>query len=110
MAAGPGGADATVWQGALAAHPAFRKGVGEVSGLTRRLSRELPRLRASNLGIAGAGNGIFVRYVDQGEAWLRWIDAELAAATELAAEAAEVEDPDMQLALLRRRAHGWRPP
>ncbi|WP_395855696.1 DUF2380 domain-containing protein [Cystobacter fuscus] len=100
-AAGPGGADATVWQGALAAHLAFRKGVGEVSDSTRRISRELPRLRASHLGIAGAGNGIFVRYVDQGEAWLRWIDTELAAATELAAEASEVEDPDMQLALLR---------
>ncbi|WP_395855700.1 DUF2380 domain-containing protein [Cystobacter fuscus] len=100
-AAGPGRADATVWQSALAAHLAFRKGVGEVSGTIRRLSRELSRLRASHLGIAGAGNGIFVRYVDQGEARLRWIDAEVAAATELAAEASEVEDPDMQLALLR---------
>ncbi|WP_095991994.1 DUF2380 domain-containing protein [Cystobacter fuscus] len=100
-AVGPGSADATVWQSALAAHLAFRKGVGEVSGITRRISRELSRLRASNLGIAGAGNGIFVRYVDHGEAWLRWIDTELVAATELAAEASEVKDPDMQLALLR---------
>ncbi|WNG15510.1 DUF2380 domain-containing protein [Cystobacter fuscus] len=99
--ADPGSADATVWRSALAAHLAFRKGVGEVSGSTRRISRELSRLKASNLGIAGAGNGIFVRYVDQGEAQLRWIDAELAAATELAAEASEVKDPDMQLALLR---------
>jgi hypothetical protein len=100
-AAGPGRADATVWPSALATHLALRKGVGEVSGTTRRISRELSRLRASYLGIAGAGNGIFVRYVDHGEAQLRWIDAELAAATELAAEASEVEDPDMQLALLR---------
>jgi len=99
--AGPGGVDATVWQSALAAHLAFRKGVGEVSGSTRRISRELSRLKASYSGIAGAGNGIFVRYVDYGEARLRWIDAELAAATELAAEASEVKDPDMQLALLR---------
>jgi pyridoxal biosynthesis lyase PdxS len=90
-----------VWQSALAAHLSFRKGVGEVSGTTRRISRELSRLRASHVGIAGGGNGIFVRYVDHGEAQLRWIDSELAAATELAAEASEVEDPDMQLALLR---------
>ncbi|OJT24668.1 DUF2380 domain-containing protein [Archangium sp. Cb G35] len=90
-----------MWRSALAAHLAFRKGVGEVSDSTRRISGELSRLKASDSGIAGAGNGIFVRYVDHGEAQLRWIDAELAAATELAAEASEVEDPDMQLALLR---------
>ncbi|MFE8603855.1 hypothetical protein [Archangium violaceum] len=99
--AGPGSVDATVWRNALAAHLAFRKNVGEVSGSTRRISRELSRLRGSDLGIAGASNGLFVRYVDHGEAQLRWIDAELAAATQLAAEASEVEDPDMQLALLR---------
>ncbi|WNG62329.1 DUF2380 domain-containing protein [Archangium gephyra] len=99
--ASPGSVDATVWRNALAAHLAFRKSLGEVSGSTRRISRELSRLRASDLGIAGAGNGLFVRYVDHGEARLRWIDAELAAATQLAAEASEVEDPDMQLALLR---------
>jgi hypothetical protein len=100
-AAGPGSADATVWQSALAAHLAFRRGVGEVSRSTRHISGELARLRASYLGIAGAGNGILVCYVDYGEAQLRWIDAELAVATEVAAEASEVEDPDMQLALLR---------
>ncbi|MFY0562663.1 DUF2380 domain-containing protein [Archangium lansingense] len=99
--AGPGSADATVWQSALAAHLAFRGSAGEVSGTTRRISRELSRLRASHSGIAGAGNGSFVRYVDHGEAWLRWIDSELATANELAAEESEVEDPDMQLALLR---------
>ncbi|WPB80264.1 DUF2380 domain-containing protein [Archangium violaceum] len=96
-----GAGDATVWQSALAAHLAFRRGVGEVSSTTRRISGELSRLKASYSGIAGAGNGIFVRYVDHGEAQLRWIDAELAAATELASEASEVEDPDMQFALLR---------
>jgi hypothetical protein len=46
--AGPGGVDATVWQSALAAHLAFRKGVGEVSGTTRRISGELSRLKHSN--------------------------------------------------------------
>ncbi|WNG39621.1 DUF2380 domain-containing protein [Archangium violaceum] len=98
---GPGSADATVWQSALSAHLAFRKGVGEVSGTTRRISRELSRLRTSHPGIAGRAGGLFVRYVDYGEAQLRWIDAELAAATQLAADASEAEDPDIQLALLR---------
>ncbi|HEX5754411.1 MAG TPA: DUF2380 domain-containing protein, partial [Archangium sp.] len=67
----------------------------------RRLSRELPRLRASHQGIARAGNGIFVRYIEYGERQLRWMDAELAAATRLATAASQVEDPDMHLALLR---------
>ncbi|WP_338022056.1 DUF2380 domain-containing protein [Archangium gephyra] len=72
-----------------------------MSGSTRRVSSELSRLGVSSSGIAGAGNGIFIRYVEYGERQVRWIDADLAAATELAAEVSEVEDPDMQLALLR---------
>jgi hypothetical protein len=87
--------------GALAAHLAMLGAVDEVSASTRRISSELSRMRASHQGIAGAGNGIFVRYLEDGERQLRWMDAELAAATELAAGASEVEDPDMQLALLR---------
>ena len=100
-AAGPGSADATVWQSALAAHLAFRAAVGDVSGSTRRLSRELSRLKASHWGIAGKAVGLFVPYVAYGEAQLRWIDAELATAMELAADASQVDNPDMQLALLR---------
>ncbi|KFA89672.1 hypothetical protein Q664_32770 [Archangium violaceum Cb vi76] len=100
-AAGPDGSDATGWQSALATHLASLSALREVSASSRRLSGELSRLEASDLGIAGVGNGIFVRYVDYGERQLRWIDAELAAATDLAAEASQVEDPDMQLALLR---------
>ncbi|WNG61386.1 DUF2380 domain-containing protein [Archangium gephyra] len=101
MAAGPDSSDATVWQSALATHLASRSALREVSGSTLRISSELSRLKASDSGIAGAGNGIFVRYVEYGEARLRWIDAELAAATEVAAAASEVEEPQMQLALLR---------
>ncbi|HYO70308.1 MAG TPA: DUF2380 domain-containing protein, partial [Archangium sp.] len=55
----------------------------------------------SHQGIAGKGNGIFLRYVEYGEHQQRWMDAELAAATRLATAASQVEDPDMQLALLR---------
>ncbi|WNG60978.1 DUF2380 domain-containing protein [Archangium gephyra] len=100
-AEGPGCSDTTVRQSALATHLAFRSALLEVSASSRRLSGELSRLEASDLGIAGVGNGIFVRYVDYGERQLRWIDAELAAATELASEASQMEEPDMQLALLR---------
>ncbi|WP_309894708.1 DUF2380 domain-containing protein [Archangium sp.] len=100
-APGPGGAEGTAWRSALAAHLAFRGAVGDVSGSTRRISGELSRLRASHRGIAGKAVGIFVRYVEYGERQLRWIDAELAAATRLATTASEVDDPDMQLALLR---------
>ncbi|AKJ00227.1 hypothetical protein ATI61_104363 [Archangium gephyra] len=100
-AVGSGGADTPAWGNALAAHLALLGAVDEVSASTRRVSRELPRLRASHLGIAGMGNGIFVRYVEYGERQLRWIEAELAAATRLATAASLVDDPDMQLALLR---------
>jgi hypothetical protein len=75
--------------------------VGDVSGSTRRISGELPRLKASHHGIAGSAGGLFVRYIDHGEAQLRWIEAEVAASTQLATTALEVEDPDMQLALMR---------
>ncbi|MFY0563946.1 hypothetical protein ACN28E_08870 [Archangium lansingense] len=75
--------------------------MGEVSSSTRRISGELSRLKASHLGIAGCAGGLFVRYLDDGERQLRWVDAELAAAAELATAASEVEDPDMKLALLR---------
>ena len=100
-AVGPVSDEGTAWPRALASHLAFLAAVGEVSGSTRRISGELSRLRGSHSGITGRAGGIFVRYVDYGEAQLRWIDAELAAATRLATAASEVEEPDMQLALLR---------
>ncbi|MCY1073788.1 DUF2380 domain-containing protein [Archangium lansingense] len=100
-AAGPGRVEGSAWPSALAAHVAFLGAVDDVSASSRRVSSELSRLKASYLGIAGAGNGIFVPYVEYGERQRRWIDAELAAATWLATAASEVEEPDMQLALLR---------
>ncbi|OJH37502.1 DUF2380 domain-containing protein [Cystobacter ferrugineus] len=88
-------------QSTLAAHLAFRGAVGDVSGSTRRLSGELSRLNGSTAGIAGRASGLFVRYVDHGVMQLRWMNAELVAATRLANAASEVKDPDMQFALLR---------
>jgi hypothetical protein len=99
-AAGPGGTGGTLRQSALAAHLAFLGAVDDVSNSTRLASRELSRLKASHLGIAGGVNGIFAPYVDYGAQQLRWIEAELAAATRLANAASQVEEPDMQLALL----------
>ncbi|MFE8602637.1 DUF2380 domain-containing protein [Archangium violaceum] len=98
-AVGTGGGE-TEWGRTLAAHLAFRGAVNEVSTTTRHVSRELSRLKASHQGIAGAGNGLFLRYVEYGERQLRWMDAELAAATRLSTAASQVEEPDMQLALL----------
>ncbi|HZI09833.1 MAG TPA: DUF2380 domain-containing protein, partial [Myxococcus sp.] len=99
-AVGPDSAEKAARQGAFAAQLAFRSAVLDVSGSTRRISAEFSRLKASGRGIGGE-NDIFVRYVDYGAQQLRWIDAQLAAATRLANAASEVEDPDMQLALLR---------
>ncbi|WNG43567.1 DUF2380 domain-containing protein [Archangium minus] len=100
-AAGTSNEERAAKQNALAAHLAFRGAVLDVSGSTRRISGELSRLKASGRGITGGAAGIFVPYVKYGERQLRWIDAQLAAATLLANAAAEVDDPDMQLALLR---------
>ncbi|MFE8597923.1 DUF2380 domain-containing protein [Archangium violaceum] len=93
-------AEREVRQSAIAAQLAFRGAVLDVSGSTRRISSELARLKVSGWGLARA-NDVFLRYADYGTEQLRWIDAQLAAATRLANAAAEVEDPGMQLALLR---------
>ena len=101
IVAGPGREEGNTSLSAFAAQVAFLGAVDEVSTSLRHISSELSRLKASYPGIAGAGNGIFVRYVEYGERQRRWIDAELAAARWLATAASEVNPPDMQLALLR---------
>jgi hypothetical protein len=72
----------------------------DVSSSTHRLAAELSTLRASASGIGGSA-GVFLPFLTYGEAQLRWMEDELAAASTLAHTALEVEDPDMQLALLR---------
>jgi hypothetical protein len=89
------------WQSATQARQALLAAVFDVSGSTRRLSDALSRLEASERGLAGKVSGIFLRYAEYGEEQRRWIDGELAAASQLSLAALEVEDPDMQLALLR---------
>jgi hypothetical protein len=88
-------------QSPMVAHLALLGAVGDVSRSTRRISGELSRLKDSKVGISGRHADLFVPLVDHGERQLRWIDAELAAATRLSNTASEVDDPDMALALLR---------
>ncbi|OJT23244.1 DUF2380 domain-containing protein [Archangium sp. Cb G35] len=88
-------------QNALAAHLAFVRALGDVSTSTRRISGELSRLQASRRGIAGPYPELFVPFVEYGVQQLRWMDTDLAAATRLSITASEMEEPDMQLALLR---------
>jgi hypothetical protein len=99
-AVGPDSAEREVRQGALAAQLAFRGALREVSGSTQRISAELARLRASGRGLSGKHAEFFVRFIDFGTEQGLWMDAQLAAATRLADAASEVDDPDMQLALL----------
>ncbi|WNG58779.1 DUF2380 domain-containing protein [Archangium gephyra] len=99
-AVSPVSAEREARQRALAAQLAFRGAVLDVSGSTRRISGELARLKVSGRGLASA-DSVFLRYADYGTEQLRWIDAQLVAATRLANATAEVEDPDLQLALLR---------
>ncbi|MFE8596145.1 DUF2380 domain-containing protein [Archangium violaceum] len=88
-------------QGALAAHLALVRALGDVTTSTRRISGALSRLAASKRGIAGPYPELFVPFVEYGAQQLRWMDAELSAATRLSTLASEMEDPDMHLALLR---------
>ncbi|AKJ07803.1 Hypothetical protein AA314_09429 [Archangium gephyra] len=71
-----------------------------MSGSTRRISSELSRLRSSR-GLAGHYRRVFVPFVDHASQQLRWVETGLVTVSHLSAMASEMEDPDMQLALLR---------
>ena len=86
---------------ALAAHLALLGAVRDVSGTTHRIASGFSRLQSSEAGIGGRYAHVFGHFVDRGVRQLRWVEAELAAATRLATTASEVVDPDMQLAVLR---------
>ncbi len=88
-------------QDLLAAQWAFRGAVGDVSLLTRRISHEISRFRSNGSALSTDAGSPFVPFVDDAERQLRWIEAQLAAATQWANAASTVERPVMQLALLR---------
>jgi len=101
--ADPGGSQGTVGSGQSdsQARQALLAALFDMSGSTRRLSSELSLLNASQSGIAGKLGGIFLPFVAYGENQLRWMEGELTAASRLSQTALEMEDADMQLALLR---------
>ncbi|HZI07248.1 MAG TPA: DUF2380 domain-containing protein, partial [Archangium sp.] len=90
----PGGAGEPAGHSAFEAQVAFIRAMEEVSASSLHVSSELSRLERSYTGIASVGNGLFLDYVDYGQRQLRWMDAELAAATRLATAASQVEDAD----------------
>jgi hypothetical protein len=98
---GPDSAEGEARQLALAAQLAFRGALREVSGSTHRVSAEFARLEARGRGLSGQHAGLFVRFIDFGTEQVRWMDVQLDAATRLADAASEMDDPDMQFALLR---------
>jgi hypothetical protein len=94
-------------QNALAAQLAFRGALLDVSGSTRRLSSELSRLKARGRGLSGSLSELFVPFIDYGAEQVRWMDAQLAAATRLANAASQVEDPGVKLEQAHHEAiHG----
>ncbi|WP_343211081.1 DUF2380 domain-containing protein [Archangium violaceum] len=58
-------------------------------------------LATSKEGIGGQVGGVFRPYVAHGVNQLKWMNAALGGATRLTKAASEVDDPDMELALLR---------
>ncbi|QRN92929.1 hypothetical protein JRI60_27360 [Archangium violaceum] len=80
---------------------AVHAAIDDVSGSTHRIAGSLSKLAANQAGIGGRVNGLFGRYVVYGAQQLRWSNAALGGATTLADAASEVDDPDMELALLR---------
>jgi hypothetical protein len=75
--------------------------VDDVSGSTHHIASSFSKLAASQAGIGGQVNGLFIRYLVYGSHQRLWMDAALHSATTLADAASEVDDPDMALAILR---------
>ncbi|WP_434391201.1 hypothetical protein [Melittangium boletus] len=73
----------------------------DVSGSTRRIAVELSRLKASKPVVVGHASGLLAPYLHHAERQRRWLEGELAGASHQVRLASAVEDPDMELALLR---------
>jgi hypothetical protein len=79
--------------------------VEDVKGSTGSVASSLSKLAARPPGLGNRGlsgvNGAFSRYLDYGSNQLPWLHSALGSATTLADVAEEIDDPDMELALLR---------
>jgi hypothetical protein len=98
-------ASAAERQSATEARQAVLAALGEVKGSTDTLSSSLSRLATRppswrNRGLSGE-NGIFTRHLDYGANQLPWLRGALSSATMLTEVASQVDDPGMELALLR---------
>jgi hypothetical protein len=93
--AGPGPQSATLTRRAIL------DAVNEVSGSTDDVASSLSLLEGPQSGLSTRANGIFSRYVSYGGSQLPWLRDALGGAMTLVGAAAEVQDPDMELGLLR---------
>jgi hypothetical protein len=75
--------------------------VNEVTGTMGVIADAFPRLASMPGGLGNRVNGVFTRYIDYGSAQLPWLRGALRDVIQLAGVASEVDDADMQLALLR---------
>jgi hypothetical protein len=87
-------------QSATRTREAVLAAVDEVSGSSRVIVGSLPRLAAHRTGL-GRANGVFTRSISYGSNQLPWIHSALGGATQLADAAMELDDPDMELGVLR---------
>ncbi|WP_426748594.1 DUF2380 domain-containing protein [Myxococcus faecalis] len=83
-------------------HGAVLHSVDEVKGSLGESRAALAVLQERPSDFGGRGfDGVFGRYLEQGTRQLTWARGELGSAMVWMGEASEVEDPDMELALLR---------
>ena len=103
--AGPGRAAEEVEGTSEETREAILAAMDEVRGTRDALAVTLAQLARRPPGLGNRGlsgnNGIFLRHLDYSSQQLPWIDGALGSVTALAEAASEIDDPDMQRALLR---------
>jgi hypothetical protein len=101
----PRGAAEPERQSATLTRQAVLDAIDDVKGSTGSVASSLSKLAARPPGLGNRGlsgvNGAFTRYLDYGSNQLPWLHSALGSATTLADVAEEIDDPDMELALLR---------
>ncbi|HEX8706062.1 MAG TPA: DUF2380 domain-containing protein [Myxococcaceae bacterium] len=80
----------------LAAVDGLKRSTGTTASALSKLAARPP-----GQGNRGLTDGVFTRYLDYGSRQLPWLDGSLRGSTTLANTASQVDDPDMQMALLR---------
>ncbi len=75
--------------------------VNEVSGTMSVSASALPRLASQPEGLGGRASGVFTRYIDYGSGQMPWLHGAHGDVRMLVGVASDVDDEDMQLALLR---------